>query len=149
PSENRVRAVRSLRWIRRSRLVPLGLAAALAGCASNRPSSTSEGTASSLLNATTSAAASAADAVSSLVGIDTKTGPALQREQMEQQAGRAHFANSQLVAGKAKLQTTRTEFGSRRDQFVSSPFVAARNRFRGEHATPSSGPVLGPAVGDS
>jgi len=143
-SENRVFVA-----IRRSRLLPLGLAAvALAGCAATETAS-SAGTVSTLATATGNAVGSAADAVTNLVGLDSKTGPALQREQMEQQAGRAHFANPQLIAGKTKLQTTRSEFGSRRDKFVSSPFVEARNQFRGQHSMPSSGPVLGPAVGDS
>ncbi len=133
--------VARIRW---NRLLPLGLAAAaLAGCAATNDAATATAAAAS------AAATATVDAVTSLAGIDTKTGPALQREQMEQQAGRAHFANSQLVAAKAKLQTTRTEFGAQRDKFVSSPFVAARQKFRGEHATPNSGPVLGPAVGDS
>jgi len=143
-SENRVRAA-----IRRSRLLPLGLAAAaLAGCASSAADS-SVGAVSTLATAASNAVGSANDAVATLVGADSKTGPALQREQMEKQAGRAHFANPQLIAGRTGLQTTRTEFGARRDLLVSSPFVAARNQFRGQHAVPSSGPVLGPAVGDS
>lgn len=135
--------------IRRSRLLPLALAAAaLAGCASTE-TATSAGTVSTLATAASNAVGSATDAVATLIGADAKTGPARQREQMEQQAGRAHFANPQLVSGRTHLQTTRTEFGARRDLLVSSPFVAARNQFRGQHALPSSGPVLGPAVGDS
>jgi len=143
-SENRVRVA-----IRRSRLLTLGLAAAaLAGCAATDTAS-SVGTIATLANAASNAVGSATDAVATLVGTDSKTGPALQREQMEQQAGRAHFANPQLVAGRTHLQTTRTEFGARRDLLVSSPFIQARDKFRGQHAMPSSGPVLGPAVGDS
>lgn len=134
---------------RRSRLLPLALAAAaLAGCAASA-TDTSVGTVSTLATAASNAVGSATDAVATLVGVDSKTGPALQREQMEQQAGRAHFANPQLIAGRTHLQTTRSEFGARRDLLVSSPFIAARNQFRGQHAMPSSGPVLGPAVGDS
>jgi hypothetical protein len=115
----------------------------LAGC------STTNDAASATVQAATTLATSATDAVASAIGLDSKTGPALQRSQMEQQAGTAKFKNSQLVAGRVQLQTTRTEFGSLRDKLVSSPFVAARAQFRGEHATPGSGPVLGPAVGDS
>jgi hypothetical protein len=118
-------------------------ALALAGC------STTSDAASATVQAATTLATSATDAVTSMVGLDSKTGPALQRSQMEQQAGTAKFKNTQFVAGRTQLQTTRSEFGSRRDQLVSSPFIAARDKFRGQHATPSSGPVLGPAVGDS
>jgi len=68
---------------------------------------------------------------------------------MEQQAGSAHFANPQLVAARGKMQTTRSEFGARRDKFVSSPFVGARDQFRGGGSTPTSGPIIGSAVGDT
>jgi hypothetical protein len=110
---------------------------------------TTEDAATATVNAATAVATTTTNAVESMVGIETKTGPALARAQMEQQAGRAHFANSQLISGKSNLQMTRTAFGAQRDKFVSSPFVQSRQQFRGEHATPNSGPVLGPAVGDS
>jgi hypothetical protein len=114
-------------------------AAALTGCH----------TAGAAATATAAAIQATGSAISSLGSSSPQQGPAVQRQQMEQQAGTAHFANPQFIAGHEHLQATHTPFEERRAKFVSSAFVASRQQFRGGKAVPSGGPVLGSAIGDS
>jgi hypothetical protein len=120
----------------------LVLAAALSGCSTANQ-------AANAASATSAAIQATGNAISSLVSPPPTQGAVAQRAQMEKQAGPAHFANPQFIAGHEHLKATHTPFEERRSKFVSSTFVASREQFRGGKALPNQGPVLGAAVGDS
>jgi len=134
-----------------SRLAPLLLgAASLDACATaNTAPTTATAKIATAANAVGAAVQATGAAVTSLIYVPPREGPDALRTKMETLAGPAHFANPQLVAGRGMMQTTRSEFGKRRDLLVSSPFVAARAQFRSGKGAPHSGPVLGSGAGDS
>ena len=122
---------------------PLALAAAaLSGCSTANQAVDTAGATSAAIQAT-------GNAISSLISPPPTQGAVALRAQMETQAGPAHFANQQFIAGHEHLKATHTPFEEHRAKFVSSTFVASRDQFRGGKSLPNQGPVLGAAVGNS
>ncbi len=141
-----VRALGSLRHrlLAHGRLLLVGGAAALGGCAS--PSENVPDRANATSQASQSALDQSIDTVAGWLPFNHDASPAAQRERMLEQAGTEHFRHDELAAGRNEMARHREEFQEQREGFVSTDFTRNRERMRTGRFRPASGPVIGPAL---